>query len=198
MEQDKITICNYWGEPYPACFSTLIDKCDQTLSIIQKIFANKDCVLLDDLYKVNSQNNEIQRQRKVFEDNGYFPNAKLDKKTKTDNELKGLYVFAETSNSGETIPCYVGISGTIFRRLKQHGWYKLHNEATLAYMKASTIHSHIGERKDLEYPKIEEQQKFIRKYKVAIVPETIDFDLYFMEVYVSGKLKTLWNSFKTH
>lgn len=198
MEQDKINICNHWGEPYPDTFSSLIDKCEQTILIIQKIFANKDCIILDDLYKVNCDNSEIQRQRSVFEAQGYFPNAKLDKKTKTDNELKGLYVFAETSNSGETIPCYVGISGTIFRRLKQHGWYKQHNEATLAYLKASTIHSHIGERKDLEYSKIEEQQKFIRQYKVAIVPETIDFDLYFMEVYVSGKLKTRWNSFKTH
>lgn len=96
------------------------------------------------------------------------------------------------------MPCYVGISGTIFRRLKQHGWYKLHNEATLAYLKASSKEKYIGERKNLEYTKIEEQQKIIRQYKVATIAEPIDFDLYFMEVYISGKLKTLWNSFKTH
>jgi hypothetical protein len=58
--------------------------------------------------------------------------------------------------------------------------------------------NHEGERKNLAYLEIEKQQQIIRQYKVALLPESLDFDLYFMEVYFAGKLKTLWNSFKTH
>jgi len=201
MESNLIstnTTCNYWDEPYPASLSALIKKCDDAIETIEKILSKKECVLLDELYKVNSKNGDVEKLRSIFESNNYFPNAKLNKNAKFDNEIKGLYVFAEVSNNGETIPCYVGISGTIFRRLKQHGWHKLHNEATFAYLQASSLNSHQKQRKELEYHLIQEQQNIIRQYKVAIIPEKDDFDLYFMEIYIAGKLKTLWNSFKTH
>ena len=198
MEQNKINICNYWGELYPTDLSELIAKCELAILNILKIFANKNCIVLDDLYKEKNQNGVIHRQRAVFEANGYMPNSKLSRKFKTDNELKGLYVFAEIASNGQVLPCYVGISGTIFRRLKQHGWHKLHNEATLAYLKASNKYSYSGKRENLEYDKIFEQQQLIRQYKVAIIPELLDYDLYFMEVYIAGKLQTKWNSFKTH
>ena len=50
----------------------------------------------------------------------------------------------------------------------------------------------------MPYPTIEEQQRIIREYKVAIIEETNDFDMYFMEVYFAGVWKTEWNTFKTH
>lgn len=189
---------NYWREPYPLSLAELTVKCDKAIDKIHEILSNTNCAVLDNFYSVNNSNQHIERQVSVFEAQGYYPNAKLSPIVKTNNELKGLYVFAETPPDKTISPCYVGISGTIFRRLKQHGWYKLHNEATLAYLKASSKTEYKGERKDLEYPKIEEQQKIIRQYKVAIIPEVNDYDLYFMEVYIAGKLKTLWNSFKTH
>ena len=37
----------------------------------------------------------------------------------------------------------------------------------------------------------EEKQKIIREYKVVILPELIDYDLHFMEVYFAGKLQYL-------
>ena len=153
---------------------------------------------MDELYQFNNVTNEVQRQKKVFEELGYYPNSRLSKSTKVDNEIKGLYIFGEGTNKGVVNPIYVGISGTIFRRLKQHGWGKSKNEATFAYLKASSEPNHSSGQ---ELPLLElliEQQKLIREYKVVIVPEVLDYDLYFMEVYLAGKLKTPWNTFKTH
>ncbi len=186
---------NYWEEPYPSSIDELTKKCESSLKLVLDALSNDKCKTLGELYKVD--NGEIKRLKSEFEKLGYTPNAKLNSKVKANNELKGIYVFAEIEN-GVVIPRYVGISGTIFRRLKQHGWGKLHNEATLAYLKAASKSKYNGERKHFPYSEIEQQQKIIRQYKVALLPEPLDFDLYFMEVYFAGKLKTLWNSFKTH
>jgi hypothetical protein len=72
------------------------------------------------------------------------------------------------------------------------------DSSTLAYLKAASKTNYRGVRKHFPLDEIEKQQKIIRQYKVAIVPELLDFDLYFLEVYFAGKLKTRWNSFKTH
>lgn len=186
---------NYWEESYPTSIDELIKKCDSNLQIVLNALANENCKTLGELYK--EEKGEIKRLKNEFVKLCYTPNTKLSAKLKANNELKGIYVFGEVEN-GIVIPRYVGISGTIFRRLKQHGWGKLHNEATLAYLKASSKSKYNGERKHFPYSEIEAQQKIIRQYKVALLPEPLDFDLYFMEVYFAGKLKTLWNSFKTH
>lgn len=186
---------NYWEQPYPLSIGKLIKKCDKRLNVVLDALTNKNCKTLGELYK--EENGKIIRIKSEFDKLGYKPNSTLNRKAKTNNEFKGIYVFAEIDN-GKIIPRYVGISGTIFRRLKQHGWGKLHNEATLAYLKAASKSKYKGERKHYPYLEIEKQQKIIRQYKVALLPEPLDFDLYFMEVYFAGKLKTLWNSFKTH
>jgi hypothetical protein len=186
---------NYWKEPYPLSMDDLTEKCESKLKEVLDALANDNCKTLGELYK--EERGETTRLKGEFEKLGYKPNTKLNSKAIADNELKGIYVFAEIEN-GKVIPRYVGISGTIFRRLRQHGWGKLHNEATLAYLKASSKSNYNGERRYFPYSEIEKQQKIIRQYKVALLPEALDFDLYFMEVYFSGRLKTLWNSFKTH
>jgi len=187
---------NYWNQPYPSSMEELIYKCEVSLELILNSLRNENCKTLWEFYKV-AANGEVNCQRNVFDELGYLPNAKRNAKVKTNNELKGLYVFGETIDE-KAVPRYVGISGTIYRRLKQHGWGKLHNEATLAYLKAASKSNYVGERKDLLYDELRQQQEIIRQYKVVILPELLDFDLYFMEVYLSGKFKTLWNSFKTH
>ena len=58
-------------------------------------------------------------------------NSLLNKKSNSKHELKGLYVLYSANNK-----TYVGISRTIFRRLKQHFYGKNHNESTLVYMMA--------------------------------------------------------------
>lgn len=45
---------------------------------------------------------------------------------------------------------------------------------------------------------LEQEQLEIKNFRVIIIPEENDYDLYFMEVYLAGKLKTKWNSFRTH
>ena len=186
---------NYWNEPYPSSIEALIKKCETGLKTITSALEDGQCRTLGELFI--DDNGMIKRLKSEFKNLGYEPNTKLHKKLKTNNEIKGIYVFGESTRGG-VVPRYIGISGTIFRRLKQHGWGKLHNEATLAYLKAASKTQYKGQRKHYPFADIEKQQKIIRQYKVALLPELLDFDLYFMEVYFAGKLKTLWNSFKTH
>jgi hypothetical protein len=188
---------NFWNQPYPESIDLLIEKAENSLSVLIQKINDPNCKALEELFKVNNLNGEVQRQKTAFQELGYSNNIRLGGKAKGLNEIKGLYLFGESEN-GFVIPRYVGISGSIYRRLKQHGWGKLHNEATLAYLKASSKSNYIGLRSGLDYEVLLEQQSLIRKYKVAILPEMHDYDLYFMEVYFAGKLKTIWNSFKTH
>lgn len=188
---------NIFGENYPENSHDFIKKCDKLLISLNSKLNNNDCKSLGELYALNSKRRCI-RNFKSFENLGYEPNSKLDNNYKENNEIKGLYVFGEIDKSGKVIPKYLGISRTVFRRLRQHGWGKLHNEATLAYLKAIQKKTHSGSRNAITYNKIEEQQKIIRNYKVAILPELNDYDMYFMEVYFAGKWKTEWNTFKTH
>lgn len=187
---------NFRNEPYPTSIAELINRCENAQRIISNLLNDKNCKTLAELY-LAGKNGKVIRLNKEFENLGYIPNCKLSQKAKACNEIKGLYVFGELEND-IVVPKYVGISGSIFRRLKQHGWGKFHNEATLAYLKAASKSDYIGERKNLLYSDLEKQQQIIRQYKVAILPEMLDFDLYFMEVYISGYFKTYWNSFKTH
>ena len=118
---------NIWKESYPDDFKQLLKLCDQSLVKIEKLLNSKECKSLNDLYLPNSKG-EISRNRNLFEKLGYTPNSRRDKKSKQDDELSGLYVFGEyVKSEGKVIPRYVGISRTIYRRLKQHGYHKLHN-----------------------------------------------------------------------
>jgi len=187
---------NHWHEPYPSSLPALATKCDYAVTKIKSLLRRRDCPTLADLYQ--PARGKMARQTDIFHQQEYEANTRLNARARVQNELKGLYVFAELNAKGQAMPCYVGISRSIFRRLRQHGWGKLHNEATLAYLKASTGHQYTGERKHFPLAKIVAEQEVIRRYRVAIVPETLDYDLHFMEVYIAGKLKTRWNSFRTH
>lgn len=109
-----------------------------------------------------------------------------------------MYIFGEINNRGFFEPIYIGISRTVFRRLYQHTWGKKHNEATLAYLMAKSRLLHLESRNSLLLSELEIEQEKIKTFKVVIVPEENDYNLYFMEVYLAGKLKTKWNSFRTH
>lgn len=189
---------NIWNEPYPKKIDDLIDKSIQYKELLFKKLNNEKCKTLLELYPKN-QKGLISKDMALFNNLGYLPNTFSNSKFKKEAEIKGLYIFGELDKkSDQVIPRYVGISRTIFRRLKQHGWGKKHNEATLAALKAITKGSHRGVRNTMSEETIEEQQKIIRNYKVVILPETNDYDMYFMEVYLAGVLKTEWNSFRTH
>lgn len=186
---------NHWGEPYPSSLPNLIKKADRSLATLLRKLKEPQCKILADLYaKVNGK---MQRLNGEFEELGYMRNVISHSNIRTYNEIKGLYLFGQ-SVSGDIHPVYVGISRSILTRLRNHGWGRRHNQATLAYAMAASRHEHEGRRQQLSYEKISKEQKAIRQFKVAILPETSDYDLYFMEVYIAGKLKLEWNTFRTH
>lgn len=186
---------NHWYEPYPTSLPALIKKSERSLKSLLHKLNSPECKVLVDFYA--TERGKVQRRMEEFLKLGYMPNVKTRKQARANNEIKGLYLFGQVV-SGKVIPVYIGISRTIMARLKNHGWGKLHNQATLAYAMAASRNEHEGERKHLPYNKILKEQLAIRNYKVAILPEMSDYDLYFMEVHIAGKLKLEWNSFRTH
>ena len=185
---------NYNQEPFPDDITLLIQKCDVVILKIQESFPSPECLIVKDLYhsdKVHKQKDFIQKLQVVC-------NNKLNNKSKKEDEVKGLYVFGELKDNGNVEPIYVGISRTVFRRLYQHTWGKMHNETSFSYLKAKHFSQHTGKRIDLAEELLKEQQDKIKNYRLIVIPETNDYDLYFMEVYIAGKLKAKWNSFKTH
>lgn len=185
---------NYNKEPFPNDITLLIQKCDAVILKIQESFSNTDCLTVKDLYHTDKGHKQIDFINKLQ----VACNNTLNKKNKKENEVKGLYVFGELNEEGNVIPIYVGISRTVFRRLYQHTWGKKHNETSFSYLKAKHYSNYDGKRELLSRDLLIEQQEKIKNYRLIVIPEKEDYDLYFMEVYIAGKLKTKWNSFKTH
>ena len=185
---------NYNLEPFPTDITLLIQKCEIIILKIQERFSSPECLVVKDLYhsdKGHKQKDFIQKLQVVC-------NNKKDNKSKKDNEVKGLYVFGEANQNGIIEPIYIGISRTVFRRLYQHTWGTMHNETTFSYLKAKHFSGYNGLRKDLPNELLTKQQEKIKNYRLVVIPEINDYDMYFMEVYIAGRLKTKWNSFKTH
>ena len=105
-------------------------------------------------------------------------NNKLNNKRKKEDEVKGLYVFGELKDNGNVEPIYIGISRTVFRRLYQHTWGKKHNETSFSYLKAKHFSQHTGKRIDLAEELLKEQQEKIKNYRLIVIPEINDYDLY--------------------
>jgi predicted GIY-YIG superfamily endonuclease len=187
---------NIWNEAYPRDLDSLIFKSKKSAKLILDKLNNKSCRSLSELY----QNSGMTKDNRIFEYLDCTPNSTLYKTSKKQNEIKGLYVFGEINEfNGEVIPKYIGISRTIVRRLKQHGWGINHNQASLAASKAMRKKTHHDKfRSTMTKETIRKQQEIIRNYKVVILPELNDYDMYFMEVYLAGLWKTEWNSFRTH
>jgi predicted GIY-YIG superfamily endonuclease len=181
---------NYKEELYPENLSVLLNYADEVAENILVNLNNKNAKSVCDLY--SEVNGKIIRNKKVFDELGYTPNDS--------NEFKGLYIFGEEQN-GKVIPVYVGISRSIFRRLKQHAWGKLHNECTLAYLKTKHQWEIVGKeakRDSITHEDMLPAKEIIQNYKVVLVEVQNDYDLYFLEVSLAGIFNTKWNSFKTH
>lgn len=185
---------NYAEEKFPEDINELIQKCEKAITTIQERFLDLECLTVKDLYypeKGRKQKDFVQKLQVSY-------CSRLGKKSKKDDEVKGLYVFGELNSLGNIKPIYVGISRTVFRRLYQHTWGKKHNETSFSYLKAKHFSGYIGKREFLPIDLLKEQQEKIKNYRLIVIPELNDYDLYFMEIYIAGRLKTKWNSFKTH
>lgn len=185
---------NYNKEQYPSDINKLIQKCEQTILKINEHLTCKKCVIIKDLYIGDTSQRCIDFLDKLQ----ITCNTKLHEKVKNQNELQGLYVFGELDEENKIIPIYVGISRTVFRRLRQHVWGNKDNEATFAYLKAKTRLDHKDKRVKMDVNEFKLEQAKIKNYRLVVIPETKHYDLYFMEVYIAGRLKSYWNSFKTH
>jgi len=181
-------------ESFPKDIDQLIRKCEEAILLVKEKLADKNCPYIKDLYLLERGHRQKDFLRKL----NIQCNSFLNKNNLIKNEVKGLYVFASESIEGNWEPIYLGISRTVFRRLYQHVWGKKHNEATLAFIMAKQRLLHVEKRNTLLISELIKEQAFIKNLKLVIVPEENDYALYFMEVYMAGRLKSKWNSFRTH
>ena len=195
---------NYNKESYPPDLQGLLSKANNLAAKVIEKLNKSNCPVLGHLYmelhKTCGARPEysIRREKKAFDDLGYEANIKSGK-SKSLNEFKGLYVFGEET-ANIVVPVYVGISRTVYRRLRQHGYGKLHNQCSLAYLMAKDNNKNI-ERATIHKEFEEEllsQKEQVKSFKVALFPIKSDYELYFIEVALAGILKTKWNSFRTH
>lgn len=193
---------NYNKASYPKNLNHLLETANEMAHTIENKLNKSDCPTLGDMY-IETHNTcgvkpefSVRRDPTIFNKLGYSANIKSGK-VKTNNEFKGLYVFGEEIN-GKIVPVYVGISRTIYRRLRQHGWGKKHNECSLAYLKAKFYDNKLTRATTDNETHLVPKKDIIKSYKVVLIPVEKDYDLYFLEVAIAGLLKTKWNSFRTH
>ncbi|RCW93627.1 GIY-YIG nuclease family protein [Winogradskyella arenosi] len=192
---------NYREETYPGDLSLLLVKANKIARTILKKLNFNNCPSINDLFFELHKTCGVQpeysviRNKKAFNELGYLPNIKSGK-VKSNNEFKGLYVFGEEIK-GKVTPVYVGISRTVYRRLRQHGFGKLHNESTLAYLMAKNEKEELT-RASSSNSILEPKREILRNFKVVLYPVLNDYELYFYEVALAGILKTKWNTFRTH
>lgn len=205
----KLRIMNHWNHAYPNQLAELLEK---SIVIADKLNADlqssETSQLLGDLYS-READGKLYRQRTNFLP-AWQPNEKEQPAVGENKEFRGLYVFAE-QRVDSWIPIYVGISRTVYRRLKQHGWYQNPSSCTLAYLRCNDQLTS-GEKAELRKSSnkrdpylhakanaiVERERAWLRNCRVALHPVPNHYDLYFHEVAVAGRLKTEWNSFKTH
>jgi len=125
--------------------------------------------------------------------------ATLLRQFKLSNDFAGCYVLIDV-----TRPIYVGISRSVFQRLRQHVRGTTHFDASLAYRIAAARRPHDLTRSeamaDGDFQKhFEEAQDYLRKLKVAFIEIASPLDLYLFEAYCAMELDTCeWNTFETH
>lgn len=187
---------NYKKEPYPENLTNLLNHADEIAKTILAKLNSSSCKKVSELY--GATNGKVKRIKKEFDNLGYAANEpdNIEKPT----EFKGLYIFGEEKD-GYVIPVYIGISRTVFRRLRQHGWGKNHNQCSLAYLKTRAKWEKEGKesnRSTITSDDMGTAKEVIKNYKVVLWPVSEDYNLYFLEVTLAGKFKTKWNSFRTH
>lgn len=127
----------------------------------------------------------------------------LLKKFERTEDFSGCYVLLEKET-----PIYVGISRSVFARLRQHVFGKTHFDASLAFRVAMQRHpdraiAKLTRSKAMDDPlfgtSFAEAQTYLRSLRVATVEITNPLELYIFEPYCAIALDThQWNSFETH
>jgi predicted GIY-YIG superfamily endonuclease len=114
-------------------------------------------------------------------------------------DFEGCYVLIDGAR-----PIYVGISQTVFRRIRQHVRGTTHFDASLAYRIANAHCQHNMTRNaamtDTEFKRhFSEAQAYLRGLNVASIEISNPLELYLFEAYCAMELDTSeWNTFETH
>jgi predicted GIY-YIG superfamily endonuclease len=114
-------------------------------------------------------------------------------------DFSGCYVLSSTEK-----PIYVGISGSVLQRLRQHVRGTTHFDASLAYRIAAKNMQHgLTRSKAMETEEFKthfnQAKEYIRSLNVTFVKINNTLALYFFEPYCAMKFDTSeWNTFETH
>ncbi len=187
---------NYFNETIPD-FSSLVRGLPAAPGALLR-----DPVSFNELFSRTARDEYSLQSDVVFK--RFPPNIKKSANNKEPSEVKGLYIFIE-----ELEPCYVGISRSIFTRIKQHMTGKSHYACSLAYLMAvATYETECNQkwmgtrdafaRNNFERYRSEIQKRMRDTWKIAIIPEADSYLLYLKEIYLACCLQTKWNSFATH
>ena len=122
-------------------------------------------------------------------------------KSINNNDFSGLYIFYSHGK-----PIYVGISGTVIRRLKYHLFGQKDNESSFVYLMARKQHEneigkkYTGKRSDFVFDdyRDEIQKEMKEKWSFKYIQIENGYFLSFIEIYIACALETNWNTFKTH
>ena len=114
-------------------------------------------------------------------------------------DFEGCYVLIDGAR-----PIYVGISQTVFQRIRQHVRGTTHFDASLAYRIAAARRPHNMTRNaamaDTEFQRhFSEAQAYLRGLNVAFIEIQNPLELYLFEAYCAMEIDTSeWNTFETH
>ncbi len=173
--------------------------------IVKNLNLRENKLLFRDFYV--EKNGKLIKNIEIIGKNFAY-NSKNSIRVKTNNEMKGIYIFFENEKP-DAKPIYIGISKTILRRIKQHFSGRLHNQASLAFIIAKEQHNngdhekHSGNRLSFPFEKYrpEIQKRMKNEWGIRIIPIDGNSDYYRMatfEILLSCEFKTKWNTFQPH
>ena len=114
-------------------------------------------------------------------------------------EFSGCYVLIDAG-----VPVYVGISRTVFHRIRQHVLGTSHFDATFAYRIAFDQQPHKTTRSEAMadedfFATFVQARDYIRGMDVAFIKIKNALELYVFEAFCAMELDTKkWNTFATH
>ena len=168
-----------------------IDQCPHS-------FSHLASVVLPNYMAVLSQNMNNPTLLSIFSQPGTGVRSLL-RQFGRESDFPGCYVLIECEN-----PIYVGISRSVFSRLRQHVTGKTHYDASLAYRIAATKVPHYQKRGDAMKDSVFQRhfnaaKTYLSSLNVAYVEIFNPLELYLFESYCAMELDTsTWNTFETH
>jgi hypothetical protein len=175
-------------------YITLLAKCEDAVLKVERAFSSPGPTLVRDLFQTGER---LRRHPDCVSKLGLEVPATEEAVREKVRAHTGLYIFGAPNGDATYTPVYVGISRHLLRRMRQHAFGKSKLEASLCRRKARYEFEQGNVADDLDSER-ERQQEKLKDYAVLVIREASDYDLYFMEVYLAGRLGTRWNSFRTH